>query len=211
MHNLFDMLADAAHLRQMAFSHAALLSGYPSRADEPALRRIIQEEVPLVAEALGALERDRARWLPSCGSSADWDGFFAHARREYTSVFYVRHILRPYGSVYRGMGEEAAVGRWLQRLGLKRGGGFSEPLDHISCEADVLAYCSRAEEDAWRGMDAMSASEWRDMGQEFWTDHAEEFFWRFGEDLAAVSFDPYFTVWSRCLLVLARSNPFAHE
>lgn len=203
-HNALSIMAEAARLRQVAFSAIAQLSLYPSSDKSADLRRLVDRDLPFLAQALG----DDAL-MASCETfSEHFDNHAFRARVEWTRVFYTEHTLHPFASRYLGPGEPAALAEIIHSLGLKPASEPELRADHISCQADLLAYCSDMESEAWRNMDAIDAMEWRRTGASVWFEHSEEFFSEIAHDIAVVSPCQYFKLWSRLIARVAESSPY---
>lgn len=105
-------------------------------------------------------------------------------RREYTRLFITPPIRIPLvGSswvkdktpIARKKGEAYAVGQYYRSLGLVNQKTVRDPSDHLVSELDFISYVVFAEAEAWRGNDAVSALEWRDLKEEFLSNHLGEF------------------------------------
>lgn len=198
-------MANTASLRKTAFSSIVQLSIYPSVEENDSLNNLFLNTLPYLAKALNNVALQHY-----CTMFMNNFELHAHeARVEFTRALYTEHTLHPSGARYLGSLEEPKLARILKSLGLKPALPSDTNADHISCQAELLSYCSHMESEAWKSMDAVSAMEWKELGESIYEEHSREFFTLVSHDILAASTCLYFRIWGNTIESTVTSDPFA--
>ncbi|NTU89817.1 MAG: molecular chaperone TorD family protein [Actinobacteria bacterium] len=129
-------------------------------------------------------------------------------RQEYTRLFITPPIrisligaswVKEKTLIARKKGEAYAVGQYYRSLGLVNQKPVRDPSDHLVSELDFTSYVVFAEAEAWRENDAESALEWRDLKEEFLSNHLAEFATKVSLEIQRETTSPFLLFSARML------------